>query len=195
MADPIISATDLCLSYGHDELLDSASLAIHAGDKAGLVGRNGCGKSSFLRILAGDEMPEGGHISRRQGLVIGYLPQEFQLNDDLTVEQNIRAGAAELIAALAVFESGQEINHTEQERLQLLIDHADGWNLETRIETLMRKLNTPPADRIVANLSGGEKRRVGLARALVISRPSPGPASLSPTTAIFWIGSPTAWSS
>ncbi len=167
MADPIISATDMCLSYGHDELLDSASLAIHAGDKAGLVGRNGCGKSSFLRLLAGDEKAEGGHISRRQGLVIGYLPQEFQLNDDLTVEQNIRAGAAELIAALEVFESGKEINHSEQERLQLLIDHADGWNLESRIDTLMRKLNTPPGDKIVANLSGGEKRRVGLARALV----------------------------
>ncbi|MDF1752816.1 MAG: ABC-F family ATP-binding cassette domain-containing protein [Verrucomicrobiales bacterium] len=167
MAESIISATDICLSYGHDDLLDNASLAINEGDKAGLVGRNGCGKSSFLRILAGEENVDGGLIARRQGLVIGYLPQEFQLDDALSVEENIRSGAAELIEAIGKFESGEEIAPAEQERLQLLIDHADGWNLETRIETLMRKLDTPPAGKVVKHLSGGEKRRVGLARALV----------------------------
>lgn len=167
MSDPILSATELSLSYGHSPLLDSSSLAIHAGDKAGLVGRNGCGKSSFLRILAGVESPDGGHVARRQGLVTGYLPQDFLLDENRTVEDNIREGAAGLLDDIARFESGEFSGETEQERLQARIDQADGWNLEARITTLMRQLGTPPGDRPVANLSGGEKRRVGLARALV----------------------------
>ncbi len=167
MADAILSATDLSLSYGNAPLLDGATLAIHDGDKAGLVGRNGCGKSSFLRILAGEERPDDGNVARRQGLVVGYLPQEFQLDENATVVENIRSGAADLIAAIARFEAGEAVSDAEQDRLQQTIDQADGWNLESRIETLMRKLHTPPADRVVSYLSGGEKRRVGLARALV----------------------------
>lgn len=167
MSEPILSATELSLSYGHSPLLDETSLAIHAGDKAGLVGRNGCGKSSFLRIVAGVEQPDGGHISRKQGLVTGYLPQDFLLDENRTVDENIREGAASLLDDIARFESGEFSGETEQERLQTRIDHADGWNLETRIATLMRKLETPPGDRPIGDLSGGEKRRVGLARALV----------------------------
>ncbi len=167
MADPILSATDLSLAYGLDPLLDSASLAVHEGDKAGLVGRNGCGKSSFLRILAGAEQPDGGHIARRQGLVVGYLPQEFQLDETIDVEANVRAGAAELLDALEAFETGREMTPAEQDRLQRQIDQADGWNLGTRIETLMRKLGCPPGHLPITHLSGGEKRRIGLARALV----------------------------
>ena len=159
-AEPILSATQLKLSFGNQLILDDATLAVHAGDKIGMVGRNGCGKSSFLRIVAGDENADDGHISRSRGLVVGYLPQEFQLDDDATVLDNIRGGAAELIDALERFESGDD-------RVQAIIDHGDGWNLDSRIETLMRKLDTPPAERIVGHLSGGEKRRVGLARALV----------------------------
>ena len=168
--EPILSATQLSLSYGRNMILDEATLAINAGDKIGLVGRNGCGKSSFLRILAEEEKPEGGHISRKQGLVTGYLPQEFQLDDALTVGENIRAGAADLFEKIERFSTAEDLGHGEHDRLQQEIEHADGWNLEIHIETLMRKLATPPADRIVQNLSGGEKRRVGLALALV-SRP------------------------
>ena len=104
MAESIISATDMCLSYGHEDLLNSASLAIHEGDKAGLVGRNGCGKSSFLRILAGEENPDSGNIARRQGLVVGYLPQEFQLDEALTVAQardELKVSSGHLLAAMA----------------------------------------------------------------------------------------------
>ncbi|NNE91726.1 MAG: ABC-F family ATP-binding cassette domain-containing protein [Verrucomicrobiales bacterium] len=160
VADPILSATQLRLSFGNQMILDDATMAIHAGDKIGLVGRNGCGKSSFLRIIAEEENADDGHISRSRGLVVGYLPQEFQLEEDATVDENIRAGAADLIDALERFEKGDDSIHER-------IEHADGWNLDTRIETLMRKLDTPPGERVVRHLSGGEKRRVGLARALV----------------------------
>ena len=165
--DAVLSATELNLSFGNDPILDGATLAVYAGEKVGLVGRNGCGKSSFLRIIAGDESADGGTISRKQGLVVGYLPQEFQLDDEATVEANIRAGAADLIGKIERYETAENLSPTEMDRLLVEIEHADGWNLETRIETLMRELSAPPADRVVGYLSGGEKRRVGLCQALV----------------------------
>jgi len=168
--DAILSASELCLSFGRHPILDLATLAMYAGEKVGLVGRNGSGKSSFLRILAGDEFPDSGTVSRKQGLVVGYLPQDFQLDDEATVDANIRAGAADLIAMIERYETGDNLSHAETDRLLAGIEHADGWNLEGRIETLMRELAAPPAERIVGSLSGGEKRRVGLCRAL-LSKP------------------------
>ena len=165
--DAILSAKDLELSFGNDPVLDGATLAVYPGEKVGLVGRNGCGKSTFLRIIAGAEEADAGQISRKQGLVTGYLPQEFELNDAATVEENIRAGAAELLAKIERFEPADNLSPVEQEQLQQAIDHADGWNLESRLEILMRELSTPPADRQVSYLSGGEKRRVGLCHALI----------------------------
>ena len=165
--DAILSASELFLSFGRHAILDGASLAIYPGEKVGLVGRNGSGKSSFLRIAAGEERPDAGTLSRKQGLVVGYLPQEFQLDDSATVEANIRAGAAELFDALQRYEHADELSDAESHRLLALIEHGDGWNLETHIETLRRELSAPPGDRIVAHLSGGEKRRVGLCRALL----------------------------
>lgn len=165
--DAILSANELSLAFGGAPILDGATLAIYPGEKVGLVGRNGCGKSSFLRVLAGDEEADAGLISRKQGLVTGYLPQEFQLDDEATVEENIRSGAADLIAKIERFESAAELSENEMDRLQAEIEHLDGWNLESRIEILMRELAAPPADRIVGYLSGGEKRRVGLCRALL----------------------------
>ncbi|MCB1062861.1 MAG: ABC-F family ATP-binding cassette domain-containing protein [Verrucomicrobiae bacterium] len=165
--DAVLSASELRLSFGNQAVLDNATLAIYEGEKVGLVGRNGCGKSSFLRIVAGAEAADDGTLSKKQGLAIGYLPQEFQLNDDETVETNIRAGAAELSAMIERYETAENLSPSEMDRLQVAIDHADGWNLESRIEILMRELSAPPADRIVRHLSGGEKRRVGLCQALV----------------------------
>tara|TARA_R110002096_G_scaffold12343_2_gene44568 strand:+ start:455 stop:2362 length:1908 start_codon:yes stop_codon:yes gene_type:complete len=165
--DAVLSATELHLSFGNAPVLDGATLAVYPGEKVGLVGRNGCGKSSFLRIIAGEESADAGNVSRKQSLVTGYLSQEFQLNDSATVEENIRDGAADLIAMIDRYETAEDLSHSEMDRLQSAIDHADGWNLESRIEILMRELSAPPADREVSYLSGGEKRRVGLCQALV----------------------------
>ncbi|MFT5105165.1 MAG: ATP-binding cassette subfamily F protein uup [Pseudoalteromonas tetraodonis] len=163
----LISATDLNLAYGNQIVLEDATLAIHEGDKVGLVGRNGCGKSSFLKILAGVEHPDSGDIATRNDIVVGYLSQEFTLREDASVIDNIRDGAANIIGLIERFESGTGGDHDE---LQNKIEAADGWNLDSRIATAMEELGAPLPERNVRELSGGEKRRVALCRA-IISRP------------------------
>ena len=161
----LLSANELTLSFGHQLLLEGVTLAVAPGEKVGLVGRNGCGKTCLLRILAGDMHADAGEISRRRELRIGYLPQEFELDGTKTVLQNIEAGAADLIEWLHRYETGQG---TEAELGEILhhIEHADGWNLQTRIRAEADALGVPPLDTLVSTLSGGEKRRVALCRAL-----------------------------
>src|SRR5213593_1671903 len=128
----LLAANDLALSYGHQRLLEAVTLSVAPGEKVGLVGRNGCGKTSLLRILAGHQSADAGEVTRQRGLRIGYLPQEFELDDKLTVRQNIEAGAADLMDWLGRYESG---NSTDSEMAALLnqIGSVDGWNLRARI--------------------------------------------------------------
>src|SRR5262245_34509024 len=103
----LFSANELLLAYGHQRLLEGVTLAVAPGEKVGLVGRNGCGKTSLLQIIAGETQPDSGDITRRRGLRVGYLPQEFALDESTTVLQNIEAGAADLLGWLRRYESGQ----------------------------------------------------------------------------------------
>src|SRR3954453_13278257 len=93
----LLSDNDLALAYGHQRLLQAVTLSVAPGEKVGLVGRNGSGKTSLLRILAGHQSADAGDITRRRGLRIGYLPQEFELNGKLSVRENSEAGAADLM--------------------------------------------------------------------------------------------------
>ena len=102
----LLTANDLALAYGHQRLLEAVTLSVAPGEKVGLLGRNGCGKTSLLRILAGHQSADAGDVARRRGLRIGYLPQEFELDGSLTVRQNIEAGAADLMEWLRRYESG-----------------------------------------------------------------------------------------
>ncbi len=163
---PLLSANEIALAYGYQALLESVSLAVSPGEKVGLVGRNGCGKTSLLKILAGTDEPDSGTVSRRRGLRVGYLPQEFELDGELTVLQNIEAGAADLMEWMRRYETG-EGSEKELADLHHRIDEADGWNLQTRIKAEATALSAPPLDALVGPLSGGEKRRVALCRALV----------------------------
>lgn len=165
----ILTAQNLFVRYNEQVVLDNASLSIHEGDRIGLVGRNGSGKSTFLRILAEVLQPDQGTVARRRGLRVGYLPQEFALDPALTVEENIRVGVAHVQELINEFESlpGHTKRHDVLEEQILLLD---GWSLDNRIETAMSKLNAPPGDARIDNLSGGEKRRVALCRA-VVSQP------------------------
>jgi ATPase subunit of ABC transporter with duplicated ATPase domains len=103
----LLTANDIALAYGHQRLLEAVTLLVAPGEKVGLLGRNGCGKTSLLRILAGHQRADAGDVARRRGLRVGCLPQEFELDDSLTVRQNIEAGAADLIGWLRRYEAGQ----------------------------------------------------------------------------------------
>ncbi len=167
MAGPsLLSLKDLTLRFGNQEVLAGATLSVGEGEKVGLVGRNGCGKSSLLRIIAGEEQADGGIVSRRQGLITGWLPQEFRLDDDATVEDSIRSGAAAVLELVAQYEAGK-VHPGEEAALLSHIEHLGGWDVESRVKTAMTELSCPPPDRLVRDLSGGEKRRVALARAIV----------------------------
>ncbi len=162
----LLSANEVALSFGLDRILDGVVLSVAPGEKVGLVGRNGCGKTSLLKILAGANQADAGEISRRRGLRVGYLPQEFELDGNKTVRENIEAGASDLMEWLRCYEAGH-CSDAEMAELQHKIEVADGWNLQARIKADATALGTPPLDALVGPLSGGEKRRVALCRALV----------------------------
>jgi len=165
----LISAVDLEVRYNQQIVLNRASLAVMEGDRIGLVGRNGTGKSTFLRILSGLKDADSGRVTPRRDLAISYLPQEFHLNPELDVRANVRAGAQHVLDLIHQFETlpAHSKRHTElEERIMVL----DGWGLDYRIEAAMSHLNCPDGDLRLDNLSGGEKRRVALCRA-IISQP------------------------
>lgn len=165
----LISATEIVVDFGHHCVLNKATLAINEGDRIGMVGRNGSGKTTFLKILAGELEPDSGEIIRRRDLVTGYLPQSFTLNNAGTVHENILGGVQHILDYIHEYEnsSGESARH---DLLFDKINHFEGWTIEHRATSLMDHLNAPAADRIVGSLSGGEKRRVALCRAL-LARP------------------------
>ena len=162
----LLDASELKVRFNDNEVLKSASLTIRDGDHLGMVGRNGCGKSTFLKILAGITQADDGKVTPRSGLGIGYLPQGLDASDGVSVLDTIRDGAAHSFNLLDEYES-LPADSNRQTELEQQIATADAWNIETRIETAMMHLNTPAADRLMGTLSGGEKRRVALCRAIV----------------------------
>lgn len=157
---------ELEVHFGEQIILDKASLSIHEGDRIGLVGRNGAGKSTFLKVIS-DVMPaDSGEVARKKDLVIGFLSQEFTLNESKNVLENILDGAKRIIGLIEEYESlshDSNLRHIIEEKILL----TDGWNLERKIDLLIKSLHAPEAERYVSTLSGGEKRRVALCRALI----------------------------
>lgn len=165
----ILSALELEVHFGEQIILNKASLSIHEGDRIGLVGRNGVGKSTFLKIVSGLFQPDSGEIAKKKELKIGFLSQEFTLDESKNVYDNIISGAKYEIDLIHEYEN---TNYDSPNKLLLeeTIIRNDSWNLEKRISILVNSLNVPDINREVSNLSGGEKRRVALCRAL-ISKP------------------------
>ena len=168
-AGVIASANNLSVKYGTQVVLDGATIAFTQGEHIGLVGRNGSGKSTFLQIAAGVAQADCGEFSCRRDLVTGYMPQVSGLDDATTVHANILSGAQRILDLITEYERVPGDSPLSATLLDQ-ISEADGWNLEHRINSLIANLHAPESDRIVSTLSGGEKRRVALCRAL-LARP------------------------
>ncbi len=165
----LLTANNITVRYNDRLVLDALSLTINERDRIGMVGRNGSGKSTFLRILTGRQQADSGDITGRRNLQIGYLSQEFSLDPNLNVEQNIREGARHVLNLVHEFENLSATSAKHHELEQEILIH-DGWHLDTRIATAMSHLNCPGPERRIDSLSGGEQRRVALCRA-IISQP------------------------
>ncbi|NMG67215.1 ATP-binding cassette domain-containing protein [Azoarcus indigens] len=171
---PLLSVENACLAFGHVDLLDRADFQLDAGERVALIGRNGSGKSSLLRALAGQAALDDGQVWRQPGLVTTYVPQEadFPLDRDVfaTVADGLGDAARLLVeyheAMHAVAEQGDVEALARLERLQAAVEAADGWQLNRRVEHMLARLGLS-ADAKVASLSGGGVKRVALARALV----------------------------
>lgn len=163
---------------GGKKILEDIHLQFFPDAKIGVVGVNGAGKSTLLKIMAGVDTEFGGEAYAAEGATVGYLPQEPELDNSKTVFENVLEGAGELKTKIDEFnavsmELGENYSDELMEKMSKLqeeIDAADGWDLDSKIEMAMEALRCPPGDWSVDKLSGGEKRRVALAR-LLLSKP------------------------
>jgi ATP-binding cassette subfamily F protein uup len=170
---PLLTFDRLELAYGHWPLLDGASLVIEAGERIGLIGRNGTGKSSLLKVIAGINPPDAGDVWRKPALKLAYVPQEPQFEPGHTVFEAVAEGVGEAQRLLAEYHAaahrvaeGDMGAFEDLERLSHELEIHDAWRLNSRVEETLQRLGLD-ADREVATLSGGQKKRVALARALV----------------------------
>ncbi|MBX9935071.1 MAG: ATP-binding cassette domain-containing protein [Burkholderiaceae bacterium] len=160
----LITLLNAQLAFGHVALLDHTNFSLETGERVGLIGRNGAGKSSLLKILGGLAQPDDGNKHVQQGIRIAYVAQEPVLDADTSVFQATSEGLATVIALREEYLEGKE--GVDLDALQTQIEAFDAWNWEQRVEETLQRLHLDPQARI-GNLSGGTKKRVALAQALV----------------------------
>ena len=179
-AEAILSVQNITKSYGSQPILNNLSLTIHAGERVGLIGRNGTGKSTLMKILAGLDTPDEGDITRKKGLRVGMLSQECVLDQSQTVGEVLNNACAFTQGLLKRHEElteqlfGEELDakrhdalQHEYDELHHTLDVHDAWNLQQTIDKIAQALGVPPYDRMLDKLSGGELRRVDLAATLI----------------------------
>ena len=170
----LVTLSEAQLAFGHVALLDRTGFALESQERIGLIGRNGTGKSSLLKILAGLEHLDDGRLQVAQDLRITYVAQEPTLDPSHTVFESVSQGLTSVQALRAEYEAlGHQVSqrddpqaHHRLDELQSALDAAGGWQWEQRVEQTMARLGLNPASRI-GELSGGLKKRVALAQALV----------------------------
>ncbi|TVR65834.1 MAG: ABC transporter ATP-binding protein [Gemmatimonadales bacterium] len=175
----VLDAQGLRKSYGARELLPGVDFSVAEREKVGVVGRNGSGKSTLLRILAGEESADAGTVALRRGLRVAYLPQDPPVDPHRTIFRTAGEGTGSLQGDLLAY---QEVNQelargpdgarleellARQSRLASRIERDGGWDLQHRIETVLTRLGIEGWERTMGTLSGGERRRVALARTLL----------------------------
>ena len=175
MGEFIYTMKNVRKAIGDKVILDDVTMAFYPGAKIGVVGPNGAGKSSILKIMAGLDQPSNGEAFLDPGATVGILQQEPPLNDEKTVRGNVEEGLGDIFEKKQRFEQIAEEMATnysdelmeEMGKLQEELDAADAWEVDSKIEQAMEALRCPPSDAPVTNLSGGERRRVALAKLLL----------------------------
>jgi ATP-binding cassette ChvD family protein len=180
VAEYIYTLRNVRKAHGDKVVLDNVTLSFLPGAKIGVVGPNGTGKSTMLRIMAGLEHANNGDALLAPGASVGMLQQEPPLNEEKTVLQNVEEGVADTKAKLDRFnqisveladpDADYDTLLAEMGDLQTDLDHRDAWDLDSRLEMAMDALRCPPPDAEVTKLSGGERRRVALCK-LLLSQP------------------------
>lgn len=171
---PLLSLENVSLAFGHHPLMDHINLQIEPQARICLVGRNGAGKSSMMKVITGEIVPDDGSIWRREGLKIAYLAQEVPLNDERTVFDVVADGLGEASRLITDYHHASQdlaldpsdANVNKLSELQEKLEAIDGWSLESRVEQTLSRLSLN-GDHCLSQLSGGLRRRVLLARALV----------------------------
>ncbi len=167
----LIVLTDAKLAFGHVDLLANTAFSLESGERVGLIGRNGTGKSSLLKILAGIEKMDDGLLQYQQGLRIAYVPQEPIFEAEETVFEAVSKGVAQAKALREEYEAlsvgeWDDASHDRLDEVQSQLEALSGWNWEQRVHETLDRLHLE-ADLKINTLSGGTKKRVALARALV----------------------------
>ncbi|MES2298831.1 MAG: ATP-binding cassette domain-containing protein [Pseudomonadota bacterium] len=170
----VISLSSAQLAFGHVALLDHAEFSLETGERIGLIGRNGTGKSTLLKVISGKFKLDDGLLVMQQGLKIAYVEQEPTFDPGMSVFEAVAGGMGDQLATLAEYETltgqfGQGDDDALMERmhdLQVKLDATDGWNLHNKVETTLDRLNLS-RDALMGTLSGGMQKRVALAVALV----------------------------
>ena len=159
----LLTLLDAQLAFGHVPLLDHADFALEPGERVGLIGRNGAGKSSLLRILGGLESADDGQLQAQQSLRVAFVAQEPELAADATVFDAVAQSLAPLRALMEAYAAGQG----DLDALQARIEAQDGWTWRRRVDETLQRLRLP-AEGTIGTLSGGTRKRVALAQALVM---------------------------
>src|SRR6202045_4667512 len=175
MAEFIYQLRAVRKAYGDKVVLDNVTLSFLPGAKIGVVGPNGTGKSTLLKIMAGLEQASNGEARLMPGFTVGILAQEPRLNEDKTVLGNVEEGVAETKKLLEEYNEIAEKMATDysdelmeqMSKLTEQIEHKDAWDLDSQLEQAMDALRCPPPDADVTQLSGGERRRVALCKLLL----------------------------
>ena len=172
----VISLSNAQLAFGHVALLDNTEFSLEPGERVGLIGRNGTGKSSLLKIIAGLSRLDDGLLTFQQGVRIAYVEQELVFDPSGSVFDAVAEGMSETRELLEEYDNlaarmgagDDQVLMDRMQHVQSRLDVADGWNLSNRVQTTLQKLNLD-GERQIQTLSGGMKKRVALARALVSS--------------------------
>ncbi len=179
LGDVLLTVKDLTKKIGDREILKGLTFTLHRGHRIGIIGANGVGKTTFMRLLAGQDKEFNGKLEHGPNVRVGYVSQEPVLDPKRTARENIEDGTAHIRALIDGYNAltekmGEETNAAALDkitdklgRLQDQIDHYDAWQLDYHIDRAMEALRTPPGDKLVDTMSGGERRRVALCRELM----------------------------